>query len=375
MNNKLIPIYLVTLFFSLTTLVSAASEADEIKADDNKPETIDCNYDKDYIQGLPTNLVDLQQQAVKVGQEICLSSLKVLPNKSIEVSPKLTNFAKAASKEFNTLFPDKTFNGISKLSESWYNQVTDIKNDYRNFALIKAERFTDDGPPRTTSGIGFMLYADNSSTKNFETLTATQINHCSTAIGASQKNAEDCMEAFSQWRYAASPFQYLYTNRVLEENGQKIINLQDQWKTFIKDSRYQTPLDVWATTAWYSDQFKSNHLSGPPSKQLFLFHPAIVYEYLPDADKGSSADVSIAIEWAGINWWRSGFGFSVTSVYKDRKDQPSVGTGATFHIKNQYSIGYIYRDDGDDSIFFNIDLLEWFGDKEEKYKKYKAYFE
>jgi hypothetical protein len=63
------------------------------------------------------------------------------------------------------------------------------------------------------------------------------------------------------------------------------------------------------------------------------------------------------------------------SVYKDRKEQPSLGTGVTFHIKNKYSFGYAFRDDGDDSIFFNIDILEWFGDKDTKYKKYKVYFE
>lgn len=372
MHNKLIQIFLVILFFSFTTLVNAASEADE-----NNAETINCSYEKDYIKGLPTNLVELQQQAVKVGQKICLSSLKVLPNESIEISPELTNFAKAARIEFNILFPDETFEGISKLSESWYQQVTEIKNDYRNFALIKANRKTGGMPPK--NGIEFKLYADTSSKIPYKSYSQAQRDHCSKIIDDSSipptNGVKDCKNAFNLWGNAASPFQYLYTNRVQEQNGQKIIKLQDQWKTFINESRYQTPLDVWATTAWYSDQFKSNHLSGPPSSQLFLLHPAIVYEYLPDADKGSREDVSIAIEWAGINWWRSGFGFSVTSIYKDRKDQPSVGTGATFHIKNQYSIGYIYRDDGDDSIFFNIDLLEWFGDKEEKYKKYKAYSE
>jgi hypothetical protein len=371
MNNKLMPIYLVVLFSLFATLVSAETEGDE-----NKPETIDCSYDKDYIQGLPTNLVDLQQQAAKVGQEICLSSLKVLPNESIEVSPNLTKFAEAARKEFNRLFPDNTFDGISKLSESWYHQVTDINNDYRNFALIEGVRLQSGMPPR--ANIGFKLYADASSNIKY-ILTQARKDHCSKVIDDSSisppSGVKDCKNALDIWGYAVSPFQYLYTNRVLEQNGQKIINLQGQWKNFIKDSRYQTPLDVWATTAWYSDQFKRYHLSGPPSKQLFLFHPAIVYEYSPDSDKGSREDVSIAIEWAGINWWRSGFGFSVTSVYKDRKDQPSVGTGATFHVKNQYSIGYIYRDDGDDSIFFNVSLKEWFGDKKEKYKKYKAYSE
>lgn len=272
--HKLIPVVSAIVFLSFTQWSSAMAGSDE-----NKPKTIDCSYDKDYIQGLPTNLVDLQQKAVKVGQDICLSSLKVLPNESIEVSAELTNFAKAARKEFDQLFPDNDnmFKGVSGLSESWYHQVTDIKNDYRNFALIKATRSQLEGMPPRAKDIEFELYADRSSKKNF-TLTQAQKDHCEKVIDDSSipwSGKKDCKNAFDRlWGNAASPFQYLYTNRVLEENGQKIINLQGQWKTFIKESRYQTPLDVWATTVWYSNQFKSHHLSGPPPHTAIPISPS-----------------------------------------------------------------------------------------------------
>lgn len=371
MNNKIISIFLSILFLSFSSFLNAATESNDIN-----PETINCSYDKNNLTSLKTHLSDLQQQAVLIGQEICMSSLKVMPGESIEITERLINFANAARYEFGKIFPEENFTGVSALSTSWLNQVINPKNDYRNFSLIDGTQITSGIPPR--NNLELKLNADTSS-KVFYKLTQAQKAHCREVIDLSSISPSDdsknCKNALTLWSNAVSPFQYFHTERILEKNAQMITNLQAQWKTFIEESRYQTPLDVWATTIWHNDQFKSNHLSGPPPTQLFLFHPAIVYEYLADAEKGSREDISVAIEWAGVNWWRSGFGFSVTSVYKDRKDQPSIGTGATFHIKNKYSFGYIYRDNGDDSIFFNIDLLDWFGAKEDKYNKYKAYFE
>jgi hypothetical protein len=370
MNKKLTLVIPAIVFLSLTLLASASAETEE-----QKPATIDCSYGKDYLEGLKTNLTDLQHQAARVGREICASSLKVLPDEIIQITDQLTNFAAAAKLEFDRIFPAEMFTDASELSSSWYALVTRPTNDYRNFALIEGVRRLEGMPPVTN--LELKLYADPAANKIYK-LSDAQKAHCNKVITDSSitlpNGEKDCHAALKLWSNAVSPFQYFSANDVLKKNGQKITSLQTQWKTFIEDSSYQTPLDVWVTTAWYSDQYKANHLSGPPSTQLFLLHPTIVYEHLPDADKGSREDVSLAIEWVGINWWQSGFGFSITSVYKDREDQPSTGTGLTLHIKNKYSLGYAYRDDGDDSIFFNLDLLEWFGDKEEKYEKYKAYF-
>lgn len=373
MNNKnLIKTIFATAVISFSLVTGAMAQSDK-----NEPQTIDCNYKEGYLDQLKTNQTKLQEQAIDIGQEICLTALKVLPSESIEINDRLTNFASEAKYEFDQIFPEAKFIGASELSQSWYNLATRPTNDYRNWALIEGTRLQGGMPPRI-NGIKLELYVDPNSKKSY-TFNQAQKDQCAKVIDDSSIPApdgvKDCKNALDLWGNAVSPFQYFYTNRVLVDNGQKISKLQSQWKTFIDESRYQTPLDVWVTTAWYSDQFKSHHLTGPPSTQLFLLHPTIVYEHLPDADKGSKEDISLAIEWGGINWWQSGFGFSITSVYKDRKDQPSVGTGVTFHIKNKYSFGYAYRDNGDDSIFFNIDILEWFGDKEEKYKKYKAYFE
>ena len=368
--------FITTLVFLLFTALPPAMAKEVTGA----TQTIDCTYEDNYPQNLVTHLTDLQKEAVKIGQEICLSSLLVLPNESINVTGSLVNFAVFAKKEFDNLFPDTVFSNMSQLSQSWYRQVTDSNNDYRNYSLIKASRIIDDSRGFSkTEGWDFELYSDIKNTRKNYAYSDTLKNYCAEVVNkspASQSGtSKDCEDVLRPWTKAVSPFQYLYSNRIMKDNGKKIAFLQNQWNTFIDESRYQTPLDVWATTTWHRNQFKRHHLSGPPPTQLFLLHPTIVYEHLPDANKGSKEDVSLAIEWAGINWWKPGFGFSVTSVYKDRKDQPSVGTGVTFHIKNKYSLGYVYRDGGDDGIFFNIDIMEWFGSKDQKYKKYKTYFE
>lgn len=373
MNNKyIIKMMSVTAFLSISLVTGVMAQGD-----DNMPQTIDCNYKDGYPDSLKTDRKNLQDKALEVGQEICLSSLKVLPGETIEITEMLNGFALDAKNEFDQMFPDTTFNGAAEVSQIWYDLATRPTNDYRNYSLIEGERKPDPDRPRVKN-FELKLYAVPSSKKLYK-MNQDQKNQCAKLIDDSNisapNNVKDCKNALDLWRNAVSPFQYLYSARVLENNGEKITNLQSQWKSFVDESRYQTPLDVWATTTWYSDQYKSKYLTGPPPMQLFLLHPIIVYEHLPDSDKGSKEDVSLAIEWGGINWWQSGFGFSITSVYKDRNDQPSVGTGLTFHIKNKYSFGYAYRDGGDDSIFFNIDLLEWFGEKEEKYEKYKTYFE
>ncbi|PMJ91535.1 hypothetical protein [Vibrio sp. 10N.261.55.A7] len=359
----------IAIIFSFSSNFAVASERES----DSAPITVNCRYDKGYIDKLKTPLKDLQSLAVEVGQQICVSSLKVLPNESIPISKQLNSFAAQAKKELDGLFPTIQFDGMSSISEDWYQMVTSENNDYRNFSLIEATPITSGVPPRAKE-IEFKLYSDSQSLVTIE-MGEEQKKHCNSENSTKNTtSAGACLSTFDQWRYAVSPFQALYTDRILKDNGKKISKLQSQWKHFVEESRYQTELDVWATTVWYGDQFQQLQLSGPPSSQLFLLHPMLVFEHLPDAEKGERDDVSIAVEWFGVNWWKKGFGVSVTSVYNDRKDQPAVGTGATIHIKNKYSVGYVYRNNGDDSIFFNLDLMEWLGDKENKYKKYKAYF-
>ena len=363
----------IIFLLSLTSLFISPNTQAVDSANDSS--VISCEYKDDYLGNLTTDRKELQQKALRVGREICLSSLKVLPGETIQISDSLKNFVFDAKNTFDEMFPNSTFEDIDQISTLWTEVALRPTNDYRNYVLIEGER------KRKAQSRDWLfevkLYGVANSEKIYQ-MNDDQVSRCAQLIDESNiappNNVKDCKNALDLWRNAVSPFQYLYSNRVLQNNAQKITALQNQWSKFIEESRYQTPLDVWATTTFYGDQYKANHLSGPPDAQLFLLHPTLVYEHLHDAERGDRDDVSLAIEWVGVNWWQTGFGFSITSVYKDRMEQPSVGTGVTFHIKNKFSVGYVNRSNGDDSIFFNINFLEWFGEEKEKYKKYKSYF-
>ena len=148
--------------------------------------------------------------------------------------------------------------------------------------------------------------------------------------------------------------------------------MQKNWNLFLDEARYQTPLDIWATTELFSDQFKGKGLTGPPPIQYFIFHPTLVYEHIGGLPEGDKEDFAIAIEWYGMNWWKQKIGFSVVSTYKDKAETNDVSIGLMFHIDNAYSFGFTHRGSNDNGIFLNVDLLEFFGDKTKMYKKYKS---
>ncbi|WP_455375752.1 hypothetical protein, partial [Kaarinaea lacus] len=88
----------------------------------------------------------------------------------------------------------------------------------------------------------------------------------------------------------------------------------------------------------------------------------------------------VAVEWLGINFWnkKMPFGFSVASVYTDRVSVADIRTGVMLHLDNKYSIGWGYRD-GENSVYFSLDLLTLFQSKRQQYdryiQQYKGYLE
>lgn len=361
---------LVLLMFSFA--MCSFVRGDEAKVQKN---IIDCSFPKDYQQNHPTNLTALQELAMKAGKETCKTLISLRLDDSSIRDEMLVHFSSQAKSEFDKMFPDSIFEEISSLSEAWSKKIANHQKDYRNFTLIQSRR----GCPSAIGVIScweLKLPADNWGQYKYDT-TSIREDHCAQTVeksGIPNPDGSDCAYAFELWESAVAPFQYHYNEKILKDDGKKLMSLQNQWTSFIDDARYQTPLDVWATTKWHDEYFTRDHLSGPPPSQLFLLHPTLVYEHLPDAEKGSKEDISLAVEWGGVNWWRKGFGFSLASVYNDRKNESSVGHGAMLHVKNKYSFGFIKRSDGSDSVFINIDLMELFGDKKEKFEKYKKYF-
>lgn len=327
---------------------------------------ISCKYPKDFFDAFQTKHQSLQQAAKAVGPQLCMHLLLVDEYDKQAFESALKSYAELGKESVTHTFPNEQFPGSEKLASLWEKQL----NNYEiNFDYLNPIRFVYESKgPGQPSILRAKLPPDEIQQLRW-TVTDQMNTECQ-----SRSSSNDCLDASKSLLNAIRPAFSLVNRAILVRNGELISTMQKDWRKFIKDARYQTPLDVWFTTALQYDRFNGDYLVGPPRWQAFLLRPSIVYEHINELEKGGREDVSLAIEWAGINWWKAGFGVSLTSIYHDRKETDSIGHGLTFHIKNSYSIGYVHRDDDNGSFFFNIDLLEFFGEQKAVYRNYREYF-
>lgn len=353
--------------FSRAILIFIAFSVSYISAQENN--AIPCKIDPASVKtNFPTHLSDIQDKAIELAPALCKNALLMTEEDSAGFREALLQYTRLAKAGVLSTFPEKDFQGITGIADAWEIQVNDFtqsrKPDQLNFILF----IEDNRIPPEQSLFAVRLPPYHKFDMKYE-LTDALVASCKKT-----PKATDCKTAGKSVENAITPLYQPLKLAFLDENGEKLKKLQNDWGRFIDESRYQFPWEVWATTYLQKDKFNGKDLVGPPSYQAILLHPSIVIEHIDNLKNGNRDDVSLALEWAGVNWWDKGFGVSFTSVYTDRADTNSIGHGLTLHIKNNFSIGYVHRDDGNNSVFFNIDLLDWFGDKQEKYKKYKEYF-
>ncbi|MBT1452056.1 hypothetical protein KJ365_14275 [Glaciecola sp. XM2] len=338
-------------------LISFASQSQITGLSCALPEQAEVSFD--------ASLTELNKKAREAGQVICENYLQVLPEEQQAVGMRLDAFTLEVENTVNELFSEQLFPGLSSRIGLWSRNLHANTDDYRYL------QFLEDG--NTAKGDDFTPYwevwdknNDQLSRLSFE-LNDDRMQSCAEAIAGVQS----CEDVFAQIRRAAAPFQTQVSQYMLEQNGEKLAQMQNDWNMFIEQARYQTPLDVWLTTLIYRNDYQGIDLAGPPSTQYFLLRPSLVFEHIGNAPDGSKDDLSLAVEWVGVNWWRKGIGLSITSTYRDAAQVSSVGTGITVHINNRYSIGVTHRGSNDNAIFLNIDLLELFGEKKAVYQAYK----
>lgn len=332
-------------------------------------ENVRCEYPPNYFDAFQTQHQSLQDLAKIVGPTLCKNALQISDDEKLAFEKALTDYAVFANADIKRTFPEEIFTGVASIAQLWEAQ---LKNYKANFDYLNPILFDLNDLGRDVVGKRFNFKVNlPPHPQNFLEIriNSDQKKSCRTSI----KNM-DCKDAGTSLNNAIKPAFTLLNTEILKNNGKLLGQLQNDWNSFIKDARYQTPLDVWFTTTIQYNKFNGKDLTGPPSTQWFLFRPSIVYEHVSELAKGNRDHVSVAIEWVGFNWWKEGLGVSFTSVYNDRAETSSLGTGFTLHIKNKYSIGYVYREDNNSSIFLNLDLLEVFGEKMEVYKKYKKHF-
>ena len=338
-----------------------------VQADDSDSEAnvrFSCKLDDKYKLA-PTSHPDLQTQALKLGPELCRHALLISDDDIAAIKNKLLPFVNDAHRAMIETFPDNKFEYSNEVADVWRQNI--LKFD-QNLDYMSPVKYVD---VRKGGGPNKFSYEVPGSTGSYRitALNDDMQDHCD-----SLPNSATCQDAYNRLNAAITPAFAPFLDEILKDNGKKLSILQNQWQSFVDESRYQWPWEVYVTTEWHSDHFNGPNLVGPPPTQIFFLHPSAVIEHSNNAPKGDKDRVSVALEWFGMNWWEKGIGFSITSVYNDDKTIDSVGTGFSIHIKNKYSIGWVKRSDGNDSVFVNVNLMDVFTDAEEKYKKYRSYF-
>lgn len=341
-----------------------------VLAEEEKKVEISCEYDVEKARGEGTHLKSLQEQAIVTAKSLCLKSLRILGEESEEIDREILTFANLAKQGMLSTFPEEKFTKIRPIVEQWHQQILNVfeDTDYMSKLAVNFDPGDADGDTVIPNKLRFELPPYHN--LDFVLPITRDIKAACEKVDM----ANNCLDVVNQVDNAIDPAFFNFKKALTGANARKHNILVSQWQKYLDESRYQYPWEAIATARWHHEHFSGDKLVGPPPTQVIFFHPTFVVEHVHNLKNGNRDDISAAIEWVGINWWEEGYGFSITSVYNDRTDAKSVGTGLTLHINNRYGFGMVHRSDVGNSIFFNIDLLDWFGDKKEKYKKYKKYF-
>lgn len=306
-----------------------------------------------------------QAESLKVAQQTCQS---IAQDPVRAFSDKNFLMGSGADKPLNELlaqfalhFPVNLFRDADKALASWrqYSVSDQINTSSLNLSATHVS--------------GKQLFFRDSQFRNISQLRTRELTNSMTQHCLS-KGFENCKAMYSEFERLGG-IQNSYIKRWSSGRAEKnIYQTAERWQQFSAESRYQTPIDIWFTSFIYRDQLKNlEKLPEPPDYQLFLARPSIVIDHFDKARKGDKTEYSLSVEWLGFNRWQSSipWGASITSVYSDRIDGQSVGHGLTLHLYNNFSIGVVDRGDGDKSVFVSLELMDWFGQAQQKYQAYK----
>ncbi|OBT08221.1 hypothetical protein A9267_10920 [Shewanella sp. UCD-FRSSP16_17] len=185
---------------------------------------------------------------------------------------------------------------------------------------------------------------------------------------------QSCKELFSDiGRISRIPNHFIRSN-YSDESLKGIRKKSAAWDKFSDNSRFQFPIDILFTSWIYSETLTDGrNLNFPPNYQYFLLHPSLVIEHFSAEQSGDKDKLGLAVEWGGFNRWDADipWGISLASVYSDRVEGNSIGHGLMFHIYNNFSFGFANRGGSDNSFYINMEIKDWFGEIQDKYKSYK----
>lgn len=358
--NKLLIVCLSIYSFSA---MANENVAEKIKAECTKEIT---NFDKPKEV-----LVPLYNEVVKFNYNTCIAlntdDIKAASDQNF-LTGGMHNRTKSELLNFLTLsFTKEAFPEVEEAKLLWNNyefsETLSSDNYELTTAFIAAKQFGFNGPKRRPIRIDWPTDDSDAAKRK-----ALMENECSV------NGYADCKSFFTDIHRIGNFQNHYIRTRYTDETLEGIREKSNAWTKFSDDSRYQTPIDILFTSSLNSKILSDGlNLASPPRLQYFLLHPSIVVDHSSKATSGDKDELGLALEWVGFNSWNSKipWGVSVASVYADREVGKSVGIGLMFHLYNDFSFGFAHRGDGDNSIYINLELMNWFSEKQNMYKKYK----
>ena len=330
----------------------------------------DCNQFDQTVLLAPFE--KLHAESIAFAKSTCKNLVKnyrqSIVNKEYLTNGAPTNLNKLFIKNLEEAFPESIFPGMKNVTELWESHVPRTNlypEDYKGFefTIIRELGSLDKYSPQAPIGrVTEYQYINEGAMEN----------HCNNFL---VNNQDGCIPIFKSIGNIMHQQSIFINSMTSDKVYEKILIFDEKWNNYTNNSRFQTFVDAAFTSWWHKDHFTiADRFVSPPPYQMFALHPSIVIDHFSEAEKGNKDEVSVALEWVGVNFWDATipWGVSFASVYTDRIEGRSIGTGLMFHLNNRFSFGFARRGNNENSFYINIDLMDWFGEKQNKLETYKT---
>jgi hypothetical protein len=307
---------------------------------------------------------ELQLEALNVNKTLCMAiDRERTADLDADQRAQLLNFARKLRDVANAALAGLPIDNLSEPFDRFVTDSSERDDFWRQLPAFRVE--LGDDPNH------WLMFHFDDRSRAGRIATKQANGACRSRFNA------DCDAVLDDLASAINYYKYSQTSRTADATADSLDRMSERWDVFLDSGRSQTMLDLSLTTALERRQFQRGFLIAPPKRQWTLLHPDLAYEHIRRAPAGQRDELTLVIEWFGVNWWSSDspladipFGVSLVSVYADRPEMPSAGHGLVFHVDNKYSIGWTRRR-GSEGLFVSIDLLRFVDNKRERLNRYR----
>lgn len=355
--------YTTQLLIGSIAISFACAFALDARADD--PPTVSCKFSEPDLDSDFFPDIQKRARALNVDPDLCLAFISGdATNFESVQQERYRGFGVSAKASLRDVLSGPQFENWERPFDDWIQRMT-----FSDFANKDIASFSAISPITGEFASQFLFFFSDTSKTGI-------LKDPGDATCSIKGRKVSCLDILEDLEVAINDYNVSYREHTLNRTGEILDGLSSEWDDFLTNGRSQTLLDLAVTTYFERKHFRKPYLVGPPKRQWSVLHPSLVIEHASDAMSGDKDEMTVAVEWIGVNWWGDAspfgipFGVSLASVYADRPNVDSVGHGLMLHFDNRYSLGWASRS-GDNSFYFSLDLLKFVEDKKTQFQRYK----